>query len=253
MNWVLAQCQSFIAAEQGFYIALLVTGVFGGMTHCAGMCGPLVLGQVSARMHTLSARDMTELKRVQGALLLPYHFGRITTYAILGVIAACLMATLRGFIVFKYVSAVMLICAAWFFIASAMRVRAFSKVQSWLIKKCTRCLPANVLHWFSSCAKSFFVSPIGVRGYGLGMLLGFMPCGLVYGALMAVAATGDVVRATLGMGLFGLGTLPSLFVIGLVSQGLLHRNIQAFRVVSRGIMVINGMFLLTMAGKILLT
>lgn len=253
MNWVLAQCQSFIAVEQSFYVALFATGLFGGLTHCAGMCGPFVLGQVSARMQGLSVYEMTELKRVQGALLLPYHLGRITTYIMLGVFAASMMAVFRDAVVFKYISAVMLMCAAWFFVASAMRLRSFSKVQAWLAGVCSRCLPTNVFHWFSSRAKSLSASPSGVRGYGLGMLLGFIPCGLVYGALMAVAATGDVVRGVMGMALFGLGTLPSLWVVGLVSQGVLRRNAFVLRRVARGVMVLNGMFLLIMAGEILLT
>ena len=253
MDWVLAQCQSLVQGERGFYAALLLAGLFGSVTHCVGMCGPLVVGQVSSRMDGLSVRDMTELKRLQGALLLPYHAGRVTTYTLCGAIAALIAAQVKAFAIFKYISAAMLVGAAFVFLSAALKVVLPSVAGVPFLQRMSGCLPANVLHWLSLCAKSLFSSPIGVRGYGLGILLGFMPCGLVYGALMAVAATGDVVRSTLGMMLFGLGTLPSLFVVGLSAQGLLRRQGSVLRYAARGIMALNGMFLLIMAGGILLT
>jgi uncharacterized protein len=253
MDWVLIQCQTLVQGEQGFYVALLMAGLFGSVTHCVGMCGPLVVGQVSARMDGLPVHDMSELKRLQGALLLPYHAGRVSTYVLCGMVAALIMAQVKSIAWFKYISAVMLVCAAGVFLAAALRVSIPSFGKMVVLKRMFGCLPANVLHWFSSCAKSLSSAPVGVKGYGLGMLLGFMPCGLVYGALMAVAATGNVMSAALGMVLFGLGTVPSLFVVGLSAQGLLRRQGSLVRKAARGVMALNGMFLLIMAGGILLT
>ena len=71
--------------------------------------------------------------------------------------------------------------------------------------------------------------------------------------MMAVAATGDAYRAAGAMALFGLGTLPSLFVVGLGAQGLLRAFPFALQRVARGVMALNGIFLLVMAGNILLT
>jgi len=253
MDWVLMQCQSLVRGEQGFYMALFMAGLFGSATHCTGMCGPLVVAQVSGRMDHLSARDMTEFKRLQGALLLPYHAGRLTTYVFCAFLAAALMAQVKHLVWFKYVSAVMLACAAVVFLASAARWALPVFAASPVIQKIKKCLPTSAVHWFSSCAKSLFSSPVGVRGYGLGIFLGFMPCGLVYGALMTVAATGDVARSVLGMVLFGLGTIPSLFIIGLGTQGLLRCQGSVLQRAARGMMALNGMFLLVMAGKIVLT
>jgi hypothetical protein len=69
-----------------------------------------------------------------------------------------------------------------------------------------------------------------VRAYPLGLVLGFLPCGLSYSAFAAAAATGSPVA---GMALalaFGAGTLPALLLAGAVVnalsfrvRGLVHR------------------------------
>ena len=67
-------------------------------------------------------------------------------------------------------------------------------------------------------ARPLFAAPAGARGYLLGLVLGFIPCGLLYGALAAAAATGDVLRGIAGMLAFSVGTLPSLLAVGLLGH-----------------------------------
>jgi len=52
----------------------------------------------------------------------------------------------------------------------------------------------------------------------LGALWGWLPCGLVYTALLLVLASGDAVVGGLTMIAFGLGTLPMLMLIGITSE-----------------------------------
>jgi hypothetical protein len=54
----------------------------------------------------------------------------------------------------------------------------------------------------------------------LGMLNGFLPCGLVYAAGIAAAASGSPLSGALSMGVFGLGTLPLLLAVDRLGQGL---------------------------------
>jgi uncharacterized protein len=81
-------------AGGGVTFGLLLAGLAGSAMHCVPMCGPFVLGQVADRMAPVPAVRLCELQRVRGALLLPYHLGRITTYAGLGALAAAMGATL---------------------------------------------------------------------------------------------------------------------------------------------------------------
>jgi sulfite exporter TauE/SafE len=63
-----------------------------------------------------------------------------------------------------------------------------------------------------------FDRPVGWRGYALGVALGFIPCGLLYGALAAAAGSGSALAGALAMIAFALGTVPALFAVALAGH-----------------------------------
>jgi sulfite exporter TauE/SafE len=63
-------------------------------------------------------------------------------------------------------------------------------------------------------AKPLFAKPWGWRGVGLGMVLGFLPCGLLCAAIGAAAATSNPLAAAMSMAAFTLGTFPMLWLVG---------------------------------------
>ena len=84
--------------------------------------------------------------------------------------------------------------------------------------------------------------------YFLGILLGFMPCGLVISALLASASATSVFQAAISMSLFTIGTMPALILIALGGQGLKYKFPLAFARLSKGAMVVSGLWLFTLAG-----
>src|SRR3954468_3521952 len=76
------------AGRGGLLTGLFAAGLAGSLLHCAPMCGGFVLGQVADRMARLPACRMCERRRLSAAALLPYHLGRLTTYGLLGALAA---------------------------------------------------------------------------------------------------------------------------------------------------------------------
>jgi len=60
--------------------------------------------------------------------------------------------------------------------------------------------------------------PAGWRAAGLGVLLGFLPCGLLYAALAVAAGTGGAIPGALAMLSFGFGTVPLLVAIGIAGE-----------------------------------
>ena len=56
----------------------------------------------------------------------------------------------------------------------------------------------------------------------LGMLWGWLPCGLIYSTLSWVAANGDPINGALAMLAFGLGTLPAMFTSTLAASALIN-------------------------------
>ncbi len=99
---------------------LFMAGLLGGLTHCAGMCGPFVLAQVSADSATLNRPGLGEGRRLVRAFLLPYHLGRFTTYVGLGALvggATGLAVFVSGY---RWLPALLLGIAALVFLAQGL-------------------------------------------------------------------------------------------------------------------------------------
>jgi sulfite exporter TauE/SafE len=173
----------------------LMLGLVGSL-HCAGMCGPLALA--------LPMAGNTRSAFVTGRLL--YNVGRILTYCLLGVLFGLVgqSLALAGFQ--KWVS----LAAGTFILLGLV---ATSKIGLGLpITKSVVWLKASVGRLLQQ------------RTFGslflLGMLNGLLPCGLVYVACAAAAATGSLQTGVLSMAAFGLGTLPVMLGLGLAGRKL---------------------------------
>ena len=207
----LHQCSVSFRGDGSLMVSLFVAGLTGGVTHCAGMCGPFVLSQVAARLEAVPLARMSEWRRLTGVAVLPYHLGRATTYAALGAVGASLIGSLIGASGLHWVSAGLLLFAALFMLGMAIPslktlLSGATGEQGWWSR------PLGKL------AQPLFAKPVGWRGYLLGVLLGFIPCGLLYGALAAASASGNIATGILGMMVFSLGTMPSLLLVGLVGH-----------------------------------
>ena len=205
----LAVCRVVVETHGDLLTGLFLTGVIGSLSHCAGMCGPFVLSQVAARLEAIPAAGMTEFRRLGGAALLPYHLGRATTYGLLGAAAGWAAGTLAGWSGFRFVAGGLLVLAALFLIGMAVpRLKGLpgGGGESWWSRH------------VAGLARPLFASPTGWRGWLLGVALGFIPCGLLYAALAAAAASGDPLAAGMAMLAFAAGTVPVLVAVGAIGH-----------------------------------
>jgi sulfite exporter TauE/SafE len=205
----LGVCRVTVADHGGLLSSLFLTGLVGSLSHCAGMCGPFVLSQVAARLERVPVSAMSEWRRLSGAALIPYHLGRATTYALLGAVAAWSAGALASWSGFRYLAAMLLVLAALFMLTMAVpQLKALlgSGGESWW----SRSVGARVA--------PLFASPTGIRGWVLGVALGFIPCGLLYGALAAAAATADPLAGAFAMLAFVAGTVPALVAVGAIGH-----------------------------------
>jgi hypothetical protein len=62
-------------------------------------------------------------------------------------------------------------------------------------------------------ARRFLPATTPGRAFGLGLVWGWLPCGMVYVVLISAAASADPVHGALTMAAFGVGTLPNLLAI----------------------------------------
>jgi hypothetical protein len=211
----------------GLLLGLFLAGAAGSTMHCVPMCGGFVLGQVADGMARLPAARFCEWRRIQGGALLPYHLGRLTTYAVLGALVSLGVSRLPWF---GTVSAVLLLLGAALFLAHVAHI-----------------LPALER---APAGWNRAVSRLARRaggGYRLGIALGFLPCGFLYAALATAAASGNAALGALGMLAFGLGTAPALIAVGIAGQAAGRHWQRAVTVVAPAVMLLNAALLTLLA------
>ena len=179
------------------YLALFLVGLLGG-THCVGMCG----GIVGALSMGAPAR---------WSMLLSYNTGRIISYAAAGAIAGALGGAslgLQGQVparLILYFFANLMLVALGMYLLGVTRALAF-----------TERLGQKLWHVLQPLTKRFLPARTMRQAFPLGLLWGWLPCGLVYSALASALSAGSAGRGALMMLAFGLGTLPNLLLAGIV-------------------------------------
>lgn len=215
-------------------ISLFLAGLAGSLVHCVGMCGPFVLSQVIADTGPAGGR-YGEWQRLTGAALTPYHLGRLTTYIALGAFVGAATAVFASTTGFARLSAVMLVLAAILMVLQAFGL-ALGAASPW----------SGLV---SRLAGPLMLSSQPADRYALGLVLGFLPCGLLYGALAAAAGTGSAPDGALAMAAFGLGTLPALVGVGWLGL-ILRRRLQALtRWIAAPLLVANAAVLMMLASQ----
>ncbi|WP_140986555.1 sulfite exporter TauE/SafE family protein [Asticcacaulis tiandongensis] len=206
IDW-LTMCGEIVRSQNPVLFVLFLAGLTGSVAHCLTMCTPFVL------MQSAQLRDESFMAR----LLLPYHAGRITTYAVLGAVAGGAFSLLTGFAGFQILTRLMLGAVAMIFL--------FLLAEGLLSRFGVR-LPFRMGFRLPCALKSAgrLMQTRGAVGrYALGLSLGLLPCGLIFAALMTAATTGNAFTGAFAMVAFGLGTVPALMGVGLAGQGVFAR------------------------------
>ena len=178
------------------YIQPLIIGLLGSF-HCLGMCGPIAV--------SLPLRESSWETKVFSSLL--YNLGRVTTYAFLGLIFGLLGLGLHIWGIQQWVSiavgTVMILSVGFPVLFHDSNITA---------------LFDGLLAGFKKSFGRFF----GFRTYSsiwiIGLLNGFLPCGLVYVALAGALMSTTPWNGAFYMTIFGIGTLPALLVLSMIGN-----------------------------------
>ncbi len=189
------------------YLVAFITGLLGGV-HCFGMCGGIV-GALS--LSTSQPKKQT----AQLSILLGYNLGRILGYVVAGAIVGFLGASLVDLTGIQNTKQVLSIIASLFMIALGFYLAgfwsSFSKLES---------IGTGLWKKIQPFTKRFIPVQRFTQALPLGFLWGWLPCGLVYTALIWTLSAGGAVEGSLIMLAFGLGTLPNLLVMGVLAAQL---------------------------------
>ncbi len=225
-------------------ILLLLTlfnmGLFGGFLHCSSMCSPFVIHQVSIRLKNQEIDKYRGLEKLKNLALIPYHLGRIFTYAIIGGFCSYLAGNVRDFGNFQKFSGIILILAAILMILAAFKKKIVN-LGNFSIKFFSIFPKVRV---FKDFLGSLFANPTSYRGFILGIFLGFLPCGLLYSAFIIAASITNTGLAFIGMVIFGLGTFPALFLVGSTSYLFLNYAKSYIKIIARLVILINSVTIL---------
>jgi hypothetical protein len=193
-------------------LAPFIVGLTGSL-HCLGMCGPLVLAW-SLRYRTACQAGSGD----KGSFIFPgvffhhlaFHAGRITTYGVLGALVA-------GFFRSLEVHRFSMQYRAGFAAAAGGALIGLGLVIFGALP-----LPRFVARLFSPQASGFGKRLARLTDSGspgskvlLGVMAGFLPCGLTWAMLIAAAGTLSPAGGFATMAAFGLGTFPALLAAGM--------------------------------------
>lgn len=163
------------------------------------MCGGFVVAYSSAKIDT----EVSSF--VQFLLHLNYNLGRILSYVVLGVAFGFLGQSvnfsrdLSGYIYF--VVGILMVLIG---ISMAGKLKFLTQIESSLV------FNPKIRQLFSILIKSKSKSSF----FFLGVLNGFLPCGLVYFFLVSAVATGNWFWGGVTMLIFGLSTIPAMLGFG---------------------------------------
>lgn len=192
-------------------VELLIT-VFAasllGSTHCAGMCGPIVLLMVGKPAQQ-SASPLNVPMR-----LLAYHLGRLTTYLTLGILFGLIGQSMNQSGVLSglqygmaYVAgATMLICATVLLLRQlGIQLRHLPIPSPWV----------KTIYSGFKVAQSW---PPLLRAWWVGMLTTWIPCGWLYAFVIVAAGMAHPFAGAIVMLTFWLGTVPLLSFLGITAH-----------------------------------
>ena len=193
-----------ITLVSAFLVGLL------GSTHCLGMCGGIV-GALTLGLHEDIRRSPARLI----PYLLAYNTGRIASYAVAGAIVGFLSAQILHLVPLAQAHLAAKIITGGFMIALGLYLAGWWPGLSALER-----LGGKLWVRIEPLGRRFLPVNHPAKALALGLVWGWLPCGLVYSALAWSLATGDAARGALLMLAFGLGTLPMLSAMGAAARWL---------------------------------
>lgn len=201
---------------------------FLGSFHCVGMCGPIALA--------LPLNRESSFSKVAGALL--YNTGRVFMYALLGGLfgligQSIIIAGYQQSLSITLGIAVLTLILLPNKFAHKFRVLSFTYSYIGKVKQ-----KLKTLFKKNSFSSLFFI----------GTLNALLPCGLVYLGIAGAIASGNVLEGSIFMAVFGLGTVPTMLTVALISSSIninfrkrINKAVPVFAVSMALLLILRGM------------
>lgn len=211
---------------------------FLGSAHCIGMCGGIATA--------MSINSVAKSDRLLTTLL--YNTGRIISYLIAGAMVGGTISSAASLVTDYSILNWLRILSAVVMIILALHIGKWWHGLVYVEK-----LGQHLWKHLSPFSKKLLPLPTPFHALPLGLLWGWLPCGLVYSALTWSAVSGSAVNGAAIMLAFGLGTLPSMLFMG-VGAAYLNKlkNSVYFRQTGAVLLLSYGIYILVQTSNLLL-
>jgi len=195
------------------YIAAFLVGLLGGV-HCVGMCGGIV-GALCLGLNQDSPQTQNNI-RSSLPYLLSYNAGRILSYTLAGLLMGGIGWLGSHLFDIYALQKSLEIIAAIFMLALGLYIAGWWKILARVEK-----LGGNII-WkrLEPLGRRFMPVKTYRHAFSLGLVWGWLPCGLVYSVIIWTISTQSPLEGGLLMLSFGLGTLPNLLLMGVFAASL---------------------------------
>ena len=206
-------------------VGFLMLGLLGGFGHCVGMCSPFVL--FVSRRYVSPGGGRPAAFAAQSW----YTAGRVVTYSMLGAVAGALGGVVE-------------LAGGLLGLQRAAAMVAGGVLVVWALVTLSDLVPrlgtgGNLFTRVAALLKG----RVPGHPFATGLFLGFLPCGLLYSALIAAAARGGALEGAAALALFGIGTAPALLGVSAVDE-LLARNRAVINRLSQVFLLAMGLWFL---------
>jgi sulfite exporter TauE/SafE len=197
--------------------------------HCVGMCGGILTTMMFA---TPGAEQKNKLNIFNRSLA--YNLGRISSYSIAGLLSGLIGLKIAGLSQNLNAHLILQSIAASVLIALALNILGLLP-----FKKMTEAIGMKLWKYIQPLGKHFYPVNSLSRAFSFGLVWGWLPCGLVYSALLLSLSAGSATGGMLTMLFFGLGTLPGMLTAGYFSDYLNRvKTNQYLRVITAILMIL---------------
>ena len=219
------------------YLSAFLVGLLGGV-HCVGMCGGIV-GALTF--------GLAEEKRDRISSLMPYqlayNLGRITSYVIAGAIMGALGLLIVQFMPVYYAQRALMAVAGLFMVLMGLYLAGW-----WMLLSRLERAGGAIWRRMEPFGRRLLPVRTPIQALGVGLIWGWIPCGLVYSMLVTAVSSGSALKGAGLMLAFALGTLPNLLIIGAMAGAAARLSRSgALRQVAGGTVILLGLYTLWQA------
>jgi hypothetical protein len=193
------------------YFSAFIVGLLGGV-HCIGMCGGIV-GALTFGLPETSRGSIA----AQLPFQLSYNLGRLISYAVAGAIMGGLGLLLAELMPIQAAQQALLLLAGLFMVLLGLYLAGW-----WMVLNRVERLGGLLWRRIEPLGRKLMPVQSPAQALAIGMLWGWLPCGLVYTMLINAVASGGALQGAALMLAFALGTLPNLLAIGLLAGAAAH-------------------------------